>query len=185
MCTNIKNISIGEKLSCKYNENDIDEIVPGLYLGNLESSNNLQILNRHNIKYIIRATLDLGIIYKHIKYLHVPIKDYMVDTLDTDDLFSFTSNYITDNIFKGNILVHCKKGHHRSATIIAAFLYTSLKLPYNTVLQHINNKRYCSLRRDTFMMRGLYKYYLKINNIPFKNIYVCNNDVRYVTYNFS
>lgn len=185
MCENINKISIEKNNKCIYNENDIDMIVPGLYLGNFNVSNNLNALKKYNIKYIIRATLQGGNIYPDFHYLHVPIKDYMVNTIDTDHLFMYTGLYIQKNIFNGNILVHCKKGHHRSACIIAAFLFKTLNIPYETILQYINSIRNCALRRDTFMMRGLYKYYLKLNNIKYKNIYYCPTTNKFVLYKFN
>lgn len=185
MCENINNIHIEKNNKCKYIENDIDVIVPGLYLGNFDSSNDFGILEKYKIKYIIRATLQKGTIFPQIHYLHVPIKDHMIDTINTDHLFTYTGLYIQKNIFKGNILVHCKKGHHRSACIIAAFLFKNLNLPYEIILQYINSIRNCALRRDTLMMRGLYKYYLKINNIKYNNIYYCPTNNKYVIYKFN
>lgn len=192
MCSNIRLLDIKKNKRCIFKENDIDLILPGLYLGNLVASNNVKLLEKYNIKFIMRAQLEGGIQYSHINYLHVPIKDNMVNTIDTINLFDRTSNYIDAWLKQKNnnenILIHCKKGHHRSGTIIAAFMYSKLGLNYEQVIKYINNRRPCALRRDTQMMRELYKYYLNINNIYYKDIYLCdmyNVYLRYVTKNES
>ena len=64
-----------------------------------------------------------------------------------------------------SVLVHCKRGHHRSASIIAAFLMKNIGVDYLSSMAYINNIRPCALRRNTCMVKGLFNYYLECNGV--------------------
>lgn len=144
---------------CLYEEDDINEIIPGLYLGNLNAARNKKLLDKYNIKFIICAMLDINktVIYSNVKYLHVPIKDYMIPTIDTNDLLDYTTRYINDNLKNGNILVHCKRGHHRSASIVGDYMLSKYRIKFDNMIKYINTKRNCAFRRDTNMTKRLYE----------------------------
>jgi protein-tyrosine phosphatase len=144
---------------CLHPENYMDEIVPGLFLGSIEATYDLNILKANNIKYIICVMSEFNIPnYTELKYLHVPIKDNMVHTIDTNDLFNYTNNYIKTNLLKGNILVHCKKGHHRSASVVASYIFVKYGIELDVIINRINIVRKCAFRRDTSMVKLLKKY---------------------------
>lgn len=55
------------------------EIITNLYLGNVKHSEDLESLQRHNIKYILNVTPDLPNKFEAsgaIKYLKIPITDH-------------------------------------------------------------------------------------------------------------
>lgn len=160
---------------CKYAEDNIRNIIPGLYLGNLSAARDRELLKKYEIRFIICAMLDLDktLIFNDIKYLHVPIKDNMVITIDTNDLFDYTDRYIERNIINGNILVHCKNGHHRSASIIGSYILKHYEITFNELVKFVNNKRNCAFRRDTNMMKALYtRFNDKIVKVVKKDKYV-------------
>lgn len=154
------------------NEKDVNEIIPNLWLGNLKSAYDKQFLDNYKIKNILTVMDEFDNDYKYndITYLVIPIKDEdtcdknMINIFDVATLFIF-------NALKSNesILVHCKKGHHRSAAIVAAFLIKYLKIDYYSSLMYLNNLRPYALVRKTCMSDNLFKYYLHINNIK-----ICN-----------
>ncbi|MDX1700289.1 MAG: dual specificity protein phosphatase, partial [Melioribacteraceae bacterium] len=86
-----------------------------------------------------------------------------------------TYNYIL-SAFKSNknILVHCKKGHHRSAAVVGAFLIKHFNLDYKLVTQYINNIRPCALRKDKCMVKSLARYSYYLNNNPYHGPLTCN-----------
>ena len=109
--------------------------------------------------------LDLDTVFGDINYLHIPIKDNMVNTIDTNHLFDYTDQFIESNIKNGNILVHCKKGHHRSASIIGSYIIKHHDISFNNLVKYVNNKRNCAFRRDTNMMKALFRRFNKKSNI--------------------
>lgn len=158
-----------KSIHCEFPENDADEVVPGLFLGNYKSSYDKEFLNKNNIRYIIRVLpeFDYGKMYHGITYLHLPIKDGKMCSLNLNKMFDYTSDFIAKKLLnkEGGILVHCKRGHHRSAAIVAAFFIKHMHIDYKIAITYINNLRPCALRRDTCMVKGLFKYYLIKNNI--------------------
>ena len=189
--------------ACNYFENDVDEIVPNLWLGNYESSNSVEFLENNNIRYIIRLVkefefdprdqkiikdkniivTDFGFIYHRngCTYYHFPIADSDMCYKNMNQLFEQTNNIICKKLKnRDKILVHCKKGHHRSATVVGAFLIKHLGIDYIETVIYINSIRKCALRRDACMVHGLFKYFMKINNIECEKIDCFKKDSYYV-----
>lgn len=153
---------------CEFPENDVNEIIPNLWLGNVKSAYNKNFLQTYKIKNIITIMDDFDKNYKYddVIYLVIPIKDKNACTKNMTNIFDITTKFIYNSLANNEpILVHCKKGHHRSAAIVAAFLIKYLNADYLKTLQYINHLRPCAMRRNTCMGNHLFKYYLNINNI--------------------
>lgn len=145
-------------------EKDVSEILPGLWLGNYKAATSYKFIKKNNIKCIINVSKDVPNIFNDIDYLHIPITDNEICFKDTDKLikiYDIATNFIYDSLIgKRNILVHCKRGHHRSACVVAAYLIKYYGAKYLNALIYINSIRRCALVRNTCMVRGLLKYYL-------------------------
>lgn len=116
-------------------ENDMDEIIPNLYLGNYKAAYDLKKLKDKNIKNIVIICDNIETPFENlgIKYFSIPIKDrelkdeyfingvevneYMITQLTNAILFIFDS--LRNN---EGVLVHCKKGASRSAYLVKYFL---------------------------------------------------------------
>ena len=110
---------------CEFPEHDVNEIVPNLWLGNLASAYDRGFLNNYKIKHIltIYEAFDNKYKYKDINYMNIPIRDKHMCGQNMTEFFDTTSAFIYQALKKKEgILVHCKKGHHRSAAAVAAFL---------------------------------------------------------------
>jgi protein-tyrosine phosphatase len=104
--------------------------------------------------------------YNDVNYFVIPIKDESVCSKDMTNVFDAATQFIYDSLKNNeNILVHCKRGHHRSGAIVAAYLVKYLKIKLSSSVLYINSLRPCALRRDTCMSRALFKYNLKVNGI--------------------
>ena len=57
-----------------------------------------------------------------------------------------------------HILVHCKRGHHRSAAIVVAYLIRYMKGDYIKSIEYIHKLRPYALRKETCMGKHLFKY---------------------------
>lgn len=169
---------------CYKQEKDVDEVIPNLWLGNIKSAYNKDFMDKYNIKYVltIMDSFDDKYKYNDITYLVVPIKDVNSCSRNMNEIFDISTLFIL-NALQNNIgiLVHCKKGHHRSASIVAAFLIKYLKVNYISSMAYINYLRPCALVRKTCMADNLFSYYTHINNINdcnkscglYKNVYAC------------
>jgi protein-tyrosine phosphatase len=146
---------------CMFIENPMNLIINNLYLGDFHSSYDIQLMKKYNIKHIIRIMpeFDKSRMISGIQYIHIPIKDKDTCNIQLNNLLNFTSDYIAKQLLrKENVLVHCKRGHHRSATIISAFLVKYLNVDSNIAAKYINSIRPCAMRRDICMLYGLKKF---------------------------
>lgn len=133
-------------------EPSASEIIPGLWLGDENSANDINFIKRYNIKKILRILPDNPTLSGPV-YLHFPWRDEDVCEQDTS-MIKTCINFISDSVESDEgILVHCKRGHHRSAVIVVAFMVERLNMDISKVINYIRSKRICSLRRLTCMVK--------------------------------
>jgi dual specificity phosphatase 12 len=108
--------------------NDINEIIPRLFISNWETSNNFNIIKHYNIKAVITLTSfnkpeNVTNFYKNnnIDFLFIKIDDSPSENIY--QYFDMTYNFIDKYIEKNeNVLVHCMAGISRSSTIILNYM---------------------------------------------------------------
>lgn len=147
-------------------ECDVNEVIPNLWLGNYKSACDKKFLDNYKIKNIVTImdNFDNKYKYSNITYFTVPIKDKFVCNVDMNIVFDIISNFIKRCMNKGEaILVHCLRGHHRSASLVVAYLIKYNNADYVKCIDYINKLRPYALRRDTCMTVNLFKYYLFIS----------------------
>lgn len=166
---------------CLIKENNIDEIIPGLFLGDQIAGTDKNILITNKIKVIIRVMpvepTEHNKMYQGIKYIIIPIKDNETCQMDMNKLFDKTYIHICKYLNvkdKQNILIHCKRGHHRSAAVVGAFLMKHFDLNHSQVTKKINSIRPCALRKDKCVVKALARYYYYLNNIEHNGQLICN-----------
>jgi len=147
-------------------ENDVDLIIPNLWLGNKHAALDENFIRTKNIKYIVNVSDGIHCPFSFITYYHIPIKDkrmcseasrhVMYTYIDT--ALEFITKGLRENV---GVLVHCRKGHHRSANIVLLFLMKYLKIGYIPGIIYINNIRPYSLRRNTCVNKWIIDYYRK------------------------
>ena len=117
------------------------QIIDGLYLGCNEGANDELLLDQLNIKKIVKVGEELT--------MRNPDKyDYMnIDIFDHDDEdiyqhFESSFNFIDKALNKKeNVLVHCKYGISRSATIVLSYIIQKFKCRSNEVIAFVSTKR--------------------------------------------
>lgn len=135
-------------------ENEMDEIIPNLYLGNYKAAYNLKKLKEKNIKNVVIICDNIETPFENvgIKYFSIPIKDreleeeyfingievneYMISQLTRAILFIF--DCLRNN---EGVLVHCKKGASRSAYLVKYFLMLYNNYKSKEAEEFIKNKR--------------------------------------------
>merc|ERR1719336_2637747 len=101
---------------------DVDCILEdSLWLGNAGCAFNLSWLQDHKITAVLNVSKQPSLFPEYFRYKEVPIED--ADWEDIDAHFNSCIRFIDDEIKNdGRVLVHCKRGISRSATIVVAFM---------------------------------------------------------------
>ncbi|XP_005179550.2 dual specificity protein phosphatase MPK-4 [Musca domestica] len=122
----------------------LDEIEPGLYLGNLTAATHMETLRSFNISYIL--TLDSIPLPQHIteasflttKYIHIADmpKEDILHHLNT--CYEFINEALTTS---HNILVHCYFGVSRSSSAVIAYIMKHHNMDYASAYDFVKSKR--------------------------------------------
>lgn len=139
-------------------EPNATQITNNIWLGNITSAYDHSFLNKNNITYIISFYEQFNNVNKsnNITYIHIPFTDADVKDTNMIQILSSLADFINNcTISKRNVLVHCKRGHHRSASIVAAYLlkYSDMTLP--SVLNYIRTLRPKALSKHKNMTKNL------------------------------
>jgi hypothetical protein len=138
-----------------------NEVIPGIWLGNLYAGSDENFLLENNIDLVINCTPTIPFIspstndpvnvakLNSIEKIRIPVQDSLLekDFVLMETYLGFIIPYMFRKyaIEKKKILVHCRKGKQRSCIVIAAFLKYMLdnnKLVIRNVpRQHINQRQ--------------------------------------------
>ena len=156
------NIKKSEKNDiCNMLENEADQIIHNLWLGNINSAYNYTFLKTNNIRFIISICdiFDESKKYNNITYLTIPIKDEYCCSNNMDSVFDKCNKFIFNGLINNTgVLVHCKHGHHRSASVVIAFLTKYLGVDIDRSINYIRYIRPCALQRNTCLVKNLFRY---------------------------
>ena len=140
-------------------EPDATMILSGIWLGNCIAAHDSNFVRSKNIKYIINATDVVPNKFQSITYVKFSIRD---DDACQENLLE-SINYCADIIHKAKsennaILIHCKKGHHRSAAIVAFYLMKYHNISLIDAVYMIKSFRPTTFVRMTCMLKSLICY---------------------------
>lgn len=125
---------------------DVDEIIPGLWLGNYKCALNKTFLKSKGISVIINCTPNKPFITEmenvdnmNIETYRIPVNDSLLerDFLLMQDYFKIIIPLLLKKyiIEKRSILIHCQAGKQRSAILIAALLKILLDKEYVSLIK--------------------------------------------------
>lgn len=157
-------------------QEDMHEIIPGLFLGNRNAAGIdhrfnktsqeviRQFLQLHHITHIICLSNHQEPIYpKDFTYKLIPIEDY--SCIDISAYFDTTFELIEHVLTSGKgILVHCDAGVSRSASIVIAYLMRKNRCDYLSAFNQIRDKR-SFIDPNPGFVQQLCNYQEKIKNL--------------------
>jgi len=121
------------------------EIVPRLYISDVEIATNKSVLESLNITHILSVMLDhdipkLNLPKQPIRYA-VPILDRPNAPLlpELSGAVNFITNALTDPT--AHVLCHCYAGASRSPTVVIAYLLSSMNLTVDEALSYVRVRR--------------------------------------------
>lgn len=153
-----------------YSNNDntfeANEIIDGIYLGNINSVYDKKKLKELGITHILSVLAGFDPPFQNdFNYLVLNA----LDTINTDLSKNFdNANKFIDESFENNgkILIHCMAGRSRSATILAAYIIYRFGMDVDSCLRSIKSKRDIIEPND---------YFIKQLKIYYDNLYLENN----------
>ena len=118
------------------------EIIPNLFLGNYNSAKDDKLLDK--IHLVINCSEEIPFHSNKTKNFRVNVPDNL--SLDCNLKILVYINQILPVMYscykaKKPILVHCRAGMHRSATVIACFLMKYFNFNKDSSIQYIKSKR--------------------------------------------
>ncbi|XP_050302946.1 protein phosphatase Slingshot isoform X2 [Anthonomus grandis grandis] len=127
------------------------EIFDHVYLGSEWNASNYEELQRNGVRHILNVTREIDNFFPGtFDYLNVRVyDDEKTDLLKHwDDTFK----YITKARNEGSkVLVHCKMGVSRSASVVIAYAMKAYNWDFNKALHHVKEKRSCIKPNTNFL----------------------------------
>ena len=120
----------------------ISEIDKGLFLGSQEAARRGEILDAHGIKNVLQLVEVPPVISleSRINFLKLPIRGGK--NTDIQPILQQSLRFIFNSVSTDqNILVHCKWGKNRSASIMIAFIMASKSLTFFEAERFVRSKR--------------------------------------------
>tara|TARA_B100001094_G_C18163226_1_gene790555 strand:+ start:1606 stop:2157 length:552 start_codon:yes stop_codon:yes gene_type:complete len=146
------------------NNDSMNEIIDGIYIGDIYAASDFNNLKNNNIKSIVCCVVGIDDLYpKNINYLNLDLIDNCDENITR--VFEDSNKFIEKNV-KNNkkILIHCIAGVSRSVTLLVCYLIKNYDYTPEKALQIIREKRNIANPNENFM-KQLHKYYtdLEIN----------------------
>ena len=112
----------------------MNEILPSLFLGNVEAALDVEMLKRRNVKAVLTVMRYKGLPNSYHVHLPKGFEHMQVDVYDSADAESSLLphlpkcvEFISEGRRAGGVLVHCFAGVSRSATAVVAYLLSQVQ----------------------------------------------------------
>ncbi|AFX92389.1 dual specificity phosphatase [Acanthamoeba polyphaga mimivirus] len=138
------------------NESDANMILNNIWLGNKYAACDINFITRYKICRIINVTYDVFNKYDFIDYYVYPLNNDLSHSKLFVQVMDKCSNIIYDSVCKNiPIYIHCKRGHHRSACVLAFFLMKYYQMSLNDAVRIIKTLRTTTFRKNNYMFKSL------------------------------
>jgi predicted protein tyrosine phosphatase len=136
---------------------DANEIVPGLWLGNINASQDDVFLNTKGIHAVFNCTKNIPFVIRIPKKYRLPVDDNLQEEeIRNMELWSFEVVYkLIQELKEGPVLVHCHAGVQRSAAVVAMYLIATKGLKTQQAIQYIKDKRPIAFTHQPNFLRAI------------------------------
>ena len=127
------------------------ELWPNLWLGPLTSASDLSLLHSHSITHILIAANELQPLFPtHFTYFSFPLEDTTAQSLGP--YLVPACQYIEKALAEGGIvLVHCRAGVSRSASIVLAYVMKAGQMRLKEAINMMQSKGACIGPNPSFL----------------------------------
>ncbi|XP_059162112.1 dual specificity protein phosphatase 1-A-like [Physella acuta] len=122
-------------------QNEPAEILPHLYLGDVSHSSQRALLEQIGITALLNVSSNCGNLFQsQFKYMNIHINDNMDADLISwfPKIISFIDEVAQEN---GKVLVHCRMGVSRSATVCIAYIMQKQGLSLDSAFEFVMSRR--------------------------------------------
>uniref|UniRef100_A0A8C6UU07 protein-tyrosine-phosphatase n=1 Tax=Neogobius melanostomus TaxID=47308 RepID=A0A8C6UU07_9GOBI len=123
----------------------ISPILPFLYLGNERDAQDLDLLLRLNIGFVVNVTTHLPLYHQKagLRYKRLPATDNSKQNLRQyfEEVFEFIGECFFLAFVSCGVLVHCQAGVSRSATVVIAYLMKHTLMTMTDAYKYVRSRR--------------------------------------------
>ena len=121
---------------------EANEIIDGIYLGNINSVYDIKKLKELGITHIISVLSGFIPPYPE-DFDYLVINAYDTENTNLLKTFETANKFIDETLYENNgkVLIHCMAGRSRSATILAAFIIKNFGMDVKNSIESIKIKR--------------------------------------------
>ncbi|KAM3139757.1 hypothetical protein pb186bvf_008215 [Paramecium bursaria] len=142
----------------------------GLYLGNYEGANNLDLIRKLKIRAVLTASQETAIKYQEeMVHFHEIIQAHDKEDYDIVQHFEQAFEFIDRYRKFTSVLVHCFAGISRSASLVTAYLMKKYNISFEKALWKLKAKRR-QVHPNVGFVRQLQKYEKILKNPPQQQI---------------
>jgi len=137
------------------------KITNHVWVGSEATAADPVFIKKHNIKFVVNCTADIPK-YSNVPMLRIPIHDAGFDADKMKKYLGVSSMAIRDvTRYGGNVLVHCRAGQNRSATVTAAYIMTIKGITAKEAMDIIRSRK-CETFRPMNFLSSLKAYEKKL-----------------------
>ncbi|XP_073943954.1 protein phosphatase Slingshot isoform X2 [Choristoneura fumiferana] len=127
------------------------EIFEHVYLGSEWNASNLEELQRNGVRHILNVTREIDNFFPGV-FDYLNIRVYDDEKTDLLKHWDNTFKYINKARNEGSkVLVHCKMGISRSASVVIAYAMKAYNWNFDKALKHVKAKRNCIKPNTNFL----------------------------------
>lgn len=148
----------------KYHKDIFTIVEPYLYLGGNFLNKNPHLVCQLGFTHVINIAdsvcpnSDLLHYIRHYKYIPAEDKEDYYIRHHFEEAFQIIDHARFTN---GKVLVHCKKGKSRSATIVIAYLMSRYNLSFHQAFQFVQCRK-CNINPNDYFIRLLCEYDIEL-----------------------